>query len=96
VKYSREPATVWFEAECAGNRLEIRVRDRGIGIAEEDRPHVFEKFYRGSAGGATAAKGAGIGLALVRHIVTSHGGRVECQSHVGEGSTFTIHLEVGT
>jgi signal transduction histidine kinase len=94
VKYSPEPATVWFEAECCENSLAIRVRDRGIGIAEEDRPHVFEKFYRGSVGGATAAKGAGIGLALVRHIVTAHDGRVECQSHLGEGSIFVIQLPI--
>jgi len=94
VKYSPEPATVWFEAECSGNSLNIRVRDHGIGITKEDRPHVFEKFFRGSGGGATSAKGAGIGLALVRHIVTSHGGRVECQSHLGEGSTFTIQLPI--
>jgi signal transduction histidine kinase len=96
VKYSREPATVWFEAECSGDKLEIRVRDRGIGISSQDQPHVFEKFFRGSVGDRAAAKGAGIGLALVRHIVTSHGGRVECQSRLGEGSVFTIHLEAGT
>jgi signal transduction histidine kinase len=92
VKYSPSCRTVWLEAEASGDWLTIRVRDRGLGIAEEDRKHVFEKFYRGSIGAATPVKGAGLGLSLVRHIVVAHGGSVTCESHPGEGSTFTIVL----
>jgi signal transduction histidine kinase len=92
VKYSPTCRTVWLEAEASGDSLTIRVRDRGLGIAEEDRPHVFEKFYRGSIGAATPVKGAGLGLSLVKHIVAAHGGSVTCQSRPGEGSTFTVVL----
>ena len=94
VKYSPECKTAWLEAEAKGTWLAIRVRDRGLGIAEEDQKHIFEKFYRGSGEAARHVKGAGLGLSLVKHIVTAHGGSVECQSRPGEGSTFTIHLPV--
>lgn len=94
VKYSPECKTVWLEAEVTGSWLAIRVRDHGLGIAEEDQKHVFEKFYRGSGEAARHVKGAGLGLSLVKHIVSAHGGSVECQSRPGEGSTFSIHLPV--
>jgi two-component system phosphate regulon sensor histidine kinase PhoR len=96
VKYSPECKTVWLDAEASGALLKIRVRDRGLGIAEEDQRHIFEKFYRGSGETARHVKGAGLGLSLVKHIVTAHGGSVECQSRRGEGSTFSIHLPVRT
>jgi signal transduction histidine kinase len=92
VKYSPAGKTVWLEARTTGGWLTIRVRDRGLGIAEEDRKHIFEKFYRGSIGAATHVKGAGLGLSLVKHIVTAHGGSVACQSRPGEGSTFSMDL----
>ena len=94
VKYSPECKTVWLEAEVTGAWLAIRVRDRGLGIAEEDQKHIFEKFYRGSGETARHVKGAGLGLSLVKHIVTAHGGSVECRSRPGEGSTFSVHLPV--
>jgi signal transduction histidine kinase len=92
VKYSPECKTVWLEAQATGAWLTIRVRDRGLGIAEEDRKHIFEKFYRGSGEAARHVKGAGLGLSLVKHIITAHGGSVDCQSRPGEGSTFSIRM----
>jgi signal transduction histidine kinase len=94
VKYSPECKTVWLEAQATCAWLTIRVRDRGLGIAEEDQKHIFEKFYRGSGEAARHVKGAGLGLSLVKHIITAHGGSVDCQSRPGEGSTFSIHLPV--
>lgn len=96
VKYSPDSATVWFAAEASGNDLAIRVRDEGIGIPEAEQAHIFEKFYRGSANGASATKGTGLGLSLVRHIVSAHRGRVDFQSTPGAGSTFTIHLKAAS
>jgi signal transduction histidine kinase len=92
VKYSPSCRTVWLEATASGEWLILRVRDRGLGIAEGDRKHVFEKFYRGSIGTASPVKGAGLGLSLVKHIVAAHGGSVSCESRPGEGSTFSIRL----
>ncbi len=95
VKYSPDSKTVWLEAKTADSRLVIRVRDRGIGIAEEDRKRIFEKFYRSRNEAARQVKGVGLGLSLVKQIVAAHGGSVELESRPGEGSTFSIHLRVG-
>jgi signal transduction histidine kinase len=91
VKYSPDAKTVWLEAEAGIGEVIIRVRDQGVGIAEADRKHVFEKFYRGG-GAAKETKGAGLGLALAVRIVRAHGGAIEVQSQPGAGSTFTIRL----
>ncbi|HUQ91097.1 MAG TPA: HAMP domain-containing sensor histidine kinase, partial [Bryobacteraceae bacterium] len=92
VKYSPAGAPVVCEAEADGQELTIRVRDRGYGITAEDRDHVFEKFYRGNGEISRQVKGAGVGLSLVRQIVEAHGGRVDFDSRVGEGSVFRIRL----
>ena len=90
-KYSPESPTVWLEALEDGGRVAIRVRDRGVGIPEDERSRVFDRFYRGREL-ADVVKGTGLGLSLVQHIVRAHGGCVELQSRPGEGSTFTILL----
>jgi len=92
VKYSRDSKTVWLETSANGDALTISVRDRGVGIREQDRAHVFERFYRGGEL-RERVKGAGLGLNLVQHIVAAHGGVVDFSSKEGEGSTFTIHLK---
>jgi signal transduction histidine kinase len=91
VKYSPDIKTVWLEAEACGSEIIIRVRDLGVGIAEADQRHIFEKFYRG-ANAAAETKGVGLGLALAVHIVRDHGGTIEVQSKPGAGSTFSMHL----
>jgi signal transduction histidine kinase len=70
----------------------LSVRDTGPGIAPEELPHVWEKFYRGDRARTRDAGGSGLGLAIVRQIVELHGGRVEVTSYPGEGSTFTVVL----
>jgi len=92
VKYSPGAKTVWLDAATGGGEIRIAVRDRGVGISEQDRKHIFDRFYRADGEISKRVKGAGLGLSLVRYIVTAHGGTVECQSAVGEGSTFTIRL----
>lgn len=71
--------------------VEIAVTDAGGGIAPEDLPHVFERFYRGSS---SRAGGSGLGLSIVKAVVTAHGGAVEARSVPGAGSTFVIRLPV--
>jgi signal transduction histidine kinase len=57
-----------------------------------DLKHIFDKFYRVDGQISQQVKGAGLGLSLVKRIVAAHGGKVECESRVGEGSTFSIRL----
>lgn len=94
VKYSPECHTIWVEAELRNQHLAIRVRDRGVGIRPEEQEDIFKKFVRGSAAQVASARGSGIGLAMVRHIVESHGGIIDLESQPGVGSTFTILLPV--
>jgi signal transduction histidine kinase len=94
VKYSPASKTVWLDVKTEDGRIAIAVRDQGAGISEQDQRHIFEKFYRGDGEISRKVKGAGLGLSLVKHTVTAHGGDVECASRLGEGSTFTIRLPV--
>jgi two-component system sensor histidine kinase SenX3 len=72
--------------------VEITVTDQGIGIAEADLDRIFERFYRVDPARTRATGGTGLGLALVKNIVTNHLGTVSVESAVGKGSTFTIRL----
>ena len=94
VKYSGDGPAVRVEVE-AGNRVTIRVRDQGLGISPSERDRIFRKFVRGSSAKAYGIKGTGIGLAMVKHIVDAHGGKVLIESESGKGSTFTIQLPAG-
>jgi signal transduction histidine kinase len=96
VKYSPESRTVRVEARANGEGISIAVRDRGIGIGEEDQPRIFDRFYRGGGELSREVKGVGLGLNLVHHIVSAHGGTIDVESRQGEGSTFTIHLKAAT
>ncbi|MBC2840401.1 two-component regulator propeller domain-containing protein [Robiginitalea sp. SC105] len=77
-----------------GRFLEIKVHDTGSGIAEEDIPHIFDRFYQ--AGSATTKKleGTGIGLALTKELVTGLGGNITATSNPGKGSVFTVRLPI--
>jgi len=92
LKYSPATAPVTLEWGVEGDRVAIRVRDRGAGVAPEERKRIFGKFVRGTAAAAGNVKGSGVGLAMVRHIVDAHGGEILLDSQVGEGSTFTVLL----
>ncbi len=92
VKYSRENKSVSIGLWAQDGRIFFRVTDRGIGIREADLGRIFEKFYRGHAETVRDTGGAGLGLTVVRHIVVAHQGKIEVQSKVGEGSSFTISL----
>jgi len=78
-----------------GADVALTVRDTGVGITPEDLPHVFDRFYRGERARARTHEGSGIGLALVRELVTMHGGRVSVASEVDKGTTFTVSIPTG-
>jgi signal transduction histidine kinase len=74
--------------------VEVSVRDTGSGIAAEDLPYVFERFYRADKSRSRATGGAGLGLAIAKQLVEAHGGRIWVESTEGEGSTFTFALPI--
>ncbi|MBL8177978.1 MAG: HAMP domain-containing histidine kinase [Bryobacterales bacterium] len=92
VKYSPDRPAVWVEWGHVQRFIAIKVKDRGLGVADHEKKAIFGKFVRGTAATASNAKGSGVGLAMVRHIVAAHGGEVRLESKPGQGSTFTILL----
>jgi signal transduction histidine kinase len=97
IKYDRGERWIGVKARTTmgangAGEIQITVSDRGRGIPPIDLPHVFEPFYRGREATAEQIKGSGLGLSLVQHMATAHGGRVSVRSTPGEGSAFTIHL----
>lgn len=95
LKYTPEGGKVEVKAFRDGNNLVIRVSDTGIGIPEEDLPHIFDEFYR-AGNVAKISKGTGLGLAMVKYIVERHGGSVKVESKLNQGSVFTVSLPLRT
>ena len=94
VSYSRPNGKVTVSLSCADGEIKGTVRDNGIGISEEDLPHIWERFYRADAS-RQAGGHSGLGLSMVKWIAEAHGGSVEAESRLGEGSTFTFHMPAG-
>src|SRR5437763_4300680 len=96
VKYSREQGEIRLSARQRDGQLELSVSDEGIGIAGEDLPRIFERFYRADkARSPDRVRGTGLGLAIVKHVAQLHGGRVEAESELGRGTTIRVILPVG-
>lgn len=90
VKYSNRGGQVTLSLYGDGPEVRIEVTDTGAGIPPDILPHIFERFYRGNQ--RSVMGGTGLGLAIADRIARSHGGRIEVQSKLGEGSTFTVYL----
>ncbi len=90
-KYGRPGGSVWVTVRRFENEAQLSVRDNGIGIAPEDQPKVWQRFYQADASRGDEA-GAGLGLAMVQQIAGLHGGRMTLESVLGAGSDFTLHL----
>jgi PAS domain S-box-containing protein len=93
VKFTPERGAISVLLLKNAERVQLQVKDSGIGISPEFLPHVFDRFTQADTSAARRAGGLGIGLALVRHIALLHGGQVRADSPgVGRGSTFTVEL----
>jgi two-component system, NtrC family, sensor histidine kinase KinB len=93
IQHTPRGGSVRLSARRDGDGVRVEVCDTGRGIPREHLPRLFEKFYR--IPGASRPGGAGLGLAIVREIITAHGGRVDVSSQPGKGTTFTISLPAG-
>jgi signal transduction histidine kinase len=94
VKYTPPGGRVTVAATRDGSNVRLEVSDTGTGIAAHDLPRIWDRLYRGDQ--SRAERGIGLGLSLVRAIVTAHGGTVEVATQPGEGSRFTVTLPAGS
>jgi signal transduction histidine kinase len=94
IRYTPPGGIVVLRAAATPDGVEMQVCDTGDGIAAEDLPHIWERFYRGANGRRRDTGGAGLGLALVRELTEAMGGSVSVQSGPGEGACFTITLRI--
>jgi len=90
VKYTPQGGRVSVKGMEEDGSVKIEVSDTGIGISEEQIPHVFDRFYRAEE--ARSTEGSGLGLAIARQIAEDHGGTLEVQSKIGQGSSFTMRI----
>jgi signal transduction histidine kinase len=91
-KYSPGKPLIRIDVRVERSDIVVSVRDEGVGIPPSEQHDIFEKFVRGKAARASGIRGTGLGLAVARQIVRSHGGEMALESRPGEGSTFTIAL----
>ena len=94
VKFTPRGGQVSLKAGLFENTLAISVTDTGVGIAPEDQPKVFEEFYQTGGDYSRKREGTGLGLALAKRYVELHGGHIQIESVIGQGSTFTFSLPV--
>ena len=92
VKYTGDVKRIRLRARRAGRSVAIEVEDNGPGIRPQDRKRIFERFYRADDLLSRKTEGTGLGLAISKKIVELHGGRLELDSRLGEGSTFRVLL----
>ncbi len=97
IKFTPQGGKVTLEARVTGERkefLEVSVKDTGIGIAQEEQEKIFEKFYRADTSLTRESGGFGLGLAIAKHIVEKHQGKIWVKSELGKGSRFTFVLPI--
>lgn len=92
IKYSSEGARVALSLDIESGQAVVRIRDTGIGIAKEDLPYIFDRFYRVDKARTTALGGAGLGLSICKEIVDGLGGSIEAQSEPGKGTLFIVRF----
>jgi signal transduction histidine kinase len=92
IRHTPPDGSVTVHAWADAQGTHMAVRDTGCGIAPEDLPHLFERFYRADRARSRADGGTGLGLAIAKQLVEAHGGKIAVESTVGVGTTFTITL----
>jgi signal transduction histidine kinase len=92
LRYTPEGGSIFLSAQADKGKLELTVRDTGSGIAAEELPYIFNRFYRADASRHTETGESGLGLAIVKALVEAHGGQVWAESAPGEGTSIHIDL----
>ena len=92
--YTPSGGQITLSPRRLGGAVALAVADTGAGIAPEALPHVFDRFYRGDPARSQQEGESGLGLAIAKSITEAHGGRIEVESALGQGTTFTVLLPV--
>ena len=92
VKFTPSGGQVNVHVEPEGETVRVTIKDTGVGIPPHDLPHVFDKYFQAGTKSTAGEPGTGLGLAIVRDMVRLHAGRIEVESTVGQGTTFTVCL----
>ena len=96
IKYTPDGGKIELSARQLDGGVEMTVSDNGIGIPDEDIPHLFERFYRVEKSRTSETGGTGLGLAIAKEITEAHGGRITVKSKLGEGTSVTVFLPAQT
>ena len=94
VKYTPEGGKIDVSVMAAEEKVSFRVKDNGIGIPEEDLDRIFERFYRVEKSRTSEMGGTGLGLAIARELIEAHGGNIQIDSRLGEGTSVTVTLPI--
>ena len=93
IRYGKEGGLTRIKFRDMLDKILVEVEDNGVGIAKEDVPRIFERFYRTDKGRSREQGGTGLGLAIVKHIIEAHGERINVRSGLGVGTTFSFTLK---
>ena len=94
IKFTPTGGQVWVRAKPHGNHVQLEFRDTGIGIASNEIPKIFDRFYRGRATAEESVSSTGLGLTIVQQLLVYCGGTISVQSKLGEGSAFNVLLPI--
>ena len=96
IRYNHSGGMVRVSTQVADGAAVLTVADTGMGIAADDQPHVFERFFRADKARSRKVGGSGLGLAICKSIVDAHGGSISFSSLPGQGTTFVVRLATST
>jgi signal transduction histidine kinase len=96
VKFTPAHGTITVSATAADHHVELRCADTGVGIASDDLPRIFERFWKADSSRRRDGEGSGLGLAIARHVVAAHHGAIRVESELGHGATFVVTLPAWT
>jgi two-component system sensor histidine kinase SenX3 len=96
IRYTPDGGTVRVSVTTVDGQAELTVRDTGVGIPSKDLPRIFERFYRVDRARSRETGGTGLGLAIVKHVAENLGARVDVESELGVGTTFTVRLPLAS
>jgi signal transduction histidine kinase len=94
MKYTPEGGAILISCGVAGKNVWVKIADTGVGIPEDDLPHVFDRFYRVDKARSRESGGTGLGLSIAKEIIERHGGIITVTSEIGRGSAFTVSLPI--